>query len=55
MTCLVGDFVDCEVSEASYKHFLIGHFVNIHSKAARERRDPLTLLLSHSKIDGPYS
>lgn len=55
MTCLVGDFVDCKVSEASYKHFLIGQIVNIHSKAARERRDPLTLLLPHCKIDAPYS
>lgn len=55
MTCLVADFADCKVSEASYKYFLIGQLVNIPSKAAREGRDPLTLLPPHSEVDGPYS
>lgn len=54
MTCLMADFVVCRVSEASYKYFLIGQLVNIHSQAVRQGRDPLTLLPPHSKIDGPY-
>jgi len=55
MTHLVAEFADWKVSEASYKYFLIGQLVNIRSKAAREGRDPLTLLPPRSEIDGPYS
>lgn len=55
MTCLMADFVDCKVSEVSYKYFLIGQLVSISSKAAREGRDFLTLLPPHSKIEGPYT
>jgi len=44
----VADFVDCKTREASYKYFLIGQPVNIHSKALREGRGPLTLVASQS-------